>query len=55
MPAKHLECSIRSVVWHGPVVTPDTPRRTHTTLAWDGCLCAPRIILTCFANPKIVA
>jgi hypothetical protein len=24
MPAKHLECSIRSVVRHGPVVTPDT-------------------------------
>jgi len=26
MPAKHVECSIRSVVWHGPVVTPDTPQ-----------------------------
>jgi hypothetical protein len=26
MSAKHVECSIRSVVWHGPVVTPDTPQ-----------------------------
>src|SRR5215211_4656907 len=25
-PAKHVECSIRSVAWHGPVMTPNTPQ-----------------------------
>jgi hypothetical protein len=40
MPAKHLEWSIRSVAWHGPVVTPDTHRPNPYDLAWDGCLCA---------------
>jgi hypothetical protein len=30
MPAKHLEYSIRSVVWHGPVVTLDTPQTEPT-------------------------
>src|SRR4029453_1699727 len=52
MPAKHLECSIRSVVWHGPVVTLDTPQlslnvqsadhlRNRGVLEGTAALCRP--------------
>jgi hypothetical protein len=42
MPAKHLECSIRSVVWHGPVVTLDTPQ-TEPTRPWPGTVASVRV------------
>src|SRR5215212_5786894 len=34
MPAKHLECSVRSAVGHGPVVTPDTPESSRRVSIW---------------------